>query len=196
MGEGGRREHETSRWVRAGAVPVSAPTRGGYAAWVSWLEAFRRGEDPPTDGLGPVRGDFGSYVEARLLDRLSAAFAERVRQWQAALGDRIVAQPPSGPVAASAMLHEAVARLEPLTRLADSPLIPRPLAISMHEMLRTVREGARSALDEAWQRGLEDDHAPFPAQRRVGAARPPAPPAPRGVRPGRPAAPRAELRHH
>lgn len=147
---------------------MSAPARGGYAAWVSWLEAFRRGENPPTEGLGPVRGGFGSYVEARLLDRLSAAFAERVRQWQTALGDRIVAQPPDGPVAASALFADAVARLEPLTRLADSPLLPRGLAVSMHDMLRTVREGARSALDEAWRRGLEDVHAPgMPAQRGV-----------------------------
>ena len=175
---------------------MSAPPRGGYAAWVSWLEAFRHGEDPPTDGLGPVRGGFGSYVEARLLERLSAAFAERVRQWQTALGDRIVAQPPSGPVAAAAMLHEAVTRLAPLMRLADSPLLPRPLATSMHEMLRDVRDGARTALDEAWHRGLEDEHAPgLPAQRRVDPAR-----RPLGgtVRPGRTVAPppRVELRRH
>jgi hypothetical protein len=151
-----------------GTAAVSAPPRGGYAAWVSWLEAFRRGEDPPTEGLGPVRGGFGSYVEARLLERLSTAFAERVRQWQTALGDRIVAQPPDGPVAATALFHDAVARLEPLVRLADSPLVPRPLAVSMHEMLATVRDGARTALEEAWRRGLEDEHAPgMPAQRGV-----------------------------
>jgi hypothetical protein len=174
---------------------VSAPPRGGYAAWVSWLEAFRRGEDPPTDGLGPVRGGFGSYVEARLLERLSAAFAERVRQWQTALGDRIVAQPPSGPVAAAAMLHEATTRLAPLIRLADSPLVPRPLALSMHERLRTVRDGARTALEESWQRGLEDDHAPgMPAQRGPDPTRDPLRSG--GVRPGRPLTPsRAEVRH-
>ncbi|GAA4863793.1 hypothetical protein [Actinomycetospora straminea] len=151
---------------------MSAPPRGGYAAWVSWLEAFRRGEDPSTAGLGPVRGGFGSYVEARLLERLSAAFAERVRQWQTALGDRIVAQPPDGPVAAAAILQDAVVRLEPLVRLADSPLVPRTLGVSMHDMLHTVRDGARAALDEAWRRGLEDQHAPgMPAQRRVDPAR-------------------------
>lgn len=174
---------------------MSAPPRGGYAAWVSWLEAFRRGEDPPTDGLGPVRGGFGSYVEARLLERLSAAFAERVRQWQTALGDRIVAQPPSGPVGAAAMLHEATARLAPLIRLADSPLVPRPLALSMHEMLRAVRDGARTALEESWQRGLDDDHAPgMPAQRGPHPTRDPLRSA--GLRPGRPLTPsRAEVRH-
>lgn len=147
---------------------MSAPVRSGYGAWVSWLEAFRRGEDPPTTGLGPVRGGFGSYLEARLLERLSTAFAERVRQWQTALGDRIVARPPEGPVAATAMLQDAVARLEPLMRLADSPLVPRPLAGSMHAMLDAVRDGARTALDEAWRRGLEDEHAPgMPSQRRA-----------------------------
>lgn len=147
---------------------MSAPARGGYAAWVSWIEAFRRGEDPPTEALGPVRGGFGSYVEARLLEKLSAAFAERVRQWQAALGGRIVAHPPDGPVSAAALLQDAIARLAPLVRLADSPLVPRPLALSMHEMLGTVREGARTALEDAWRRGLEDEHAPgMPSQRRV-----------------------------
>jgi hypothetical protein len=190
--EASRREHDRPPvpwWVER----VSAPPRGGYAAWVSWLEAFRRGEDPSTDGLGPVRGGFGSYVEARLLERLSAAFAERVRQWQTALGDRIVAQPPSGPVAAAAMLHDATTRLAPLVRLADSPLVPRPLAHSMHEMLRAVRDGARTALEESWQRGLEDDHAPgMPAQRGVDPLRSPA----GAGRPGRPLTPsRAEVPH-
>jgi hypothetical protein len=163
---------------------MSAPARGGYAAWVSWLEAFRRGEDPSTEGLGPVRGGFGSYVEARLLERLSTAFAERVRQWQASLGDRIVAQPPDGPVAASSMLRDAVARLEPLAKLAGSPLVPPALGASMRDMLDVVREGARTALDEAWRRGLEDEHvAGMPAQRRVDPSvrRPLA----GGVRPGR-----------
>ena len=163
---------------------MSAPVRGGYAAWVSWLEAFRRGEDPSTEGLGPVRGGLGSYVEARLLEKLSTAFAERVRQWQAALGDRIVAQPPDGPVAASAILRDAIARLEPLTKLADSPLVPPALGASMRDMLAVVREGARAALEEAWRRGLEDEHAPgMPAQRRVDpSARTPLA---GGVRPGR-----------
>lgn len=94
--EAGRREHDTfpTRWV----VRTSAPARGGYAASVSCVEAFRRGEDPSTEGLRPVRGDFGSYVEARLLERLSTAFAERVRQWQACrrgLEDEHIAGMPS-----------------------------------------------------------------------------------------------------
>jgi hypothetical protein len=177
-----RREHDTCAALRA--ATMSAPVRGGYAAWVSWLEAFRRGEDPSTEGLGPVRGGFGSYVEARLLERLSTAFAERVRQWQASLGDRIVAQPPDGPVAASAILRDAVTRLEPLMKLAESPLVPPGLGASMRDMLVVVREGARTALEEAWRRGLEDDHAPgMPAQRRVDPME--RRPLRQGVRPGR-----------
>ncbi len=146
-------------------MSAQGPTRGGYADWVSWVEAFRRGENPPTDGLAPISGGLGSYVEARLLDRMSAAFTDRVRQWQTALGDAIVARPPEGPVAASAMLRDAVARLDPLTRLATSPLLPRSLGASMHEMLGQVRDGARTALDEVWRRRVEEGVGELPVQR-------------------------------
>ena len=148
---------------------VSVPTTGAYAAWVSWLEAFRRGENPPTDRLGPISGHLGSYVEARLLDRLSMAFAERVRQWQGALADRIVAHPPTGPAEASAFMREAMVRLDPLSRLAGSPLLPRSLGASMHTVLADVREGARAALDEAWRRQAEATASS--ADGRLGGAR-------------------------
>lgn len=138
---------------------MSAPTSGTYAAWVSWLEAFRHGENPPTDRLGPIEGALGSYLEARLLEKLSVAFAERVRQWQTALGDRIVAAPPTGSADAAVLLREAVTRLDPLARLAGSPLLPRALGASMHAVLGEVRDGARAALDEAWRRH-RDEEAP------------------------------------
>lgn len=157
-------------------------TRGGYAAWVSWIEAFRRGENPPTDGLGPITNALGSYVEARLLDRISVAFAERIRQWQTSLGDAIVARPPDGPVAASAMLRDATARLDPLMRLATSPLLPRSLGASMHEMLGQVRDGARTALDESWRRRVADGLGEVPSQRGPDALR-------RSARSGMPGAP-------
>lgn len=126
-----------------------------YAAWVSWLESFRRGEDPPTDRLPRVGPGLGSYVEARLVDRVAAAYAERVRQWQTTLGERIVAAPPADAAEAQAILREATVRLEPLARLAASPLLPRALGASLHAALVDVREGARTALDEAWRRRLE-----------------------------------------
>ena len=87
-------------------------------------------------------------------------------------------------MAASAVLRDAVARLEPLAKLAGSPLVPPALGSSMRDMLADVREGARTALEEAWRRGLEDEHvAGMPAQRRVDpAARRPLV---GGVRPGR-----------
>lgn len=153
---------------------MSRPTPGGYAAWVSWLGAFRRGDDPSTEGLGPIDGRLGTYVEARLLDRLAVAFADRMRQWQGALGDRIVAHPPEDADQAAAMLREAADRLGPMVRLAASPLLPRSIATSMHEVLDQVREGARTALDEAWQRQLADEvvdtpGAPWaPGQRAAG----------------------------
>jgi hypothetical protein len=134
-------------------------TTSTYAAWVSWLEAFRRGEDPSVDRLPRVGAGLGSYVEARLLDRIAAAFAERVRQWQTTLGRRIVAAPPADAAEAQAILRDAVQRLEPLARLAASPLLPRSLGASLHAALVEVRDGARSALDDAWRRRAEADAA-------------------------------------
>lgn len=131
---------------------VSGPVSGTYAAWVTWLEAFRRGEDPGYDRLEPIDGRLGSYMEARLLDKLSSAFTERVRQWQADLADAVVRRPPPDAPTAAAMLREASARLDPLARLAGSALLPPPLATAMHSSLRGVRDGAREALDDAWRR--------------------------------------------
>lgn len=135
-------------------------TASTYAAWVSWLEAFRRGENPPTDGLRPISSDLGSYVEARLLDRVAAAFAERVRHWQTGLGAQVVARPPSGPAEAAEMLREAVTGLDPLVRLAASPLVPSSLGASMHTVLAGLRDGARSAVDDAWRRQAENTENP------------------------------------
>lgn len=131
-------------------------TTSTYAVWVSWLEAFRRGENPPADRLRPISADLGSYVEARLLDRVAAAFAERVRHWQTSLGAQVVARPPAAPSEAADMLDRAVAGLDPLDRLAASPLVPASLGASMHTVLAEVRDGARSALDDAWRRQAEE----------------------------------------
>jgi hypothetical protein len=144
-------------------MSTPGPARGGYAAWVQWIEAFRRGEDPSTDGLGAIGAGLGSYVEARLLDRLSAAFTERVRQWQKALGDAIVVRPPESPAAAAAMLRDALVRLDPLATLAASPLLPPSLGASMQAMLDQVRDGARAALDDVWRRRTEEGAGEVPA---------------------------------
>ena len=68
----------------AGRREAATGGQGGYAMWVAWIEALRRGENRDTSGLSPIDGRMGSYVEARLLERLSTAFSERVRQWQTA----------------------------------------------------------------------------------------------------------------
>jgi hypothetical protein len=144
-------------------MSTPGPARGGYAAWVRWIEAFRRGEDPSTDGLEAIGAGLGSYVEARLLDRMSAAFTERVRQWQKAVGDAIVARPQESPAAAAAMLRDAVAQLGPLAVLAASPLLPPSLGASMEAMLDQVRDGARAALEDVWRRRIEDGAGEVPA---------------------------------
>ncbi len=134
--------------------------QGGYAMWVAWIEAFRRGENRDIGGLPPIDGGMGSYVEARLLERLSAAFSERVRQWQSVVGERIVAAPPVDETAVTAMLRDASPGLEPLARLAGSPLLPRSMSLAMHDLLGQVRAGARDALEESSRRVREPEVEP------------------------------------
>jgi hypothetical protein len=123
----------------------------------------------------------GSYVEARLLERLSAAFSERIRQWQTVLGSQIVAAPPADEAAVTALLREAAAGLEPLVRVAGSPLLPRPMSLAMHDLLGQVRAGARDAVEESARRVREPEleprlqrvarrpaNSPVPAQRGAG----------------------------
>jgi hypothetical protein len=148
--------------------------------WVAWIEAFRRGENRDTTGLPPIDGGMGSYVEARLLERLSAAFSERVRQWQTVLGARIVAAPPPDEGGVTALLREAAAGLEPLAAVAGSPLLPRSMSLAMHDLLGQVRAGARDAVEESARRVREPAfeprvprvarrpaNSPVPAQRSV-----------------------------
>jgi hypothetical protein len=164
----------------------AAAGQGGYAMWVAWIEAFRRGENRDTAGLPPIDGHMGSYVEARLLERLSAAFSERVRQWQTVLGARIVATRPGDEAAVTALLREAASGLEPLARTAGSPLLPRSMSLAMHDLLGQVRAGARDAVEESARRMREPvqeprvarvarrpANTPVPAQRTTGGVRAP-----------------------
>ena len=179
--------------------------QGGYARWVAWIEAFRRGENRDSAGLAPIDGRMGSYVEARLLERLSAAFSERVRQWQTVLGAHIVAAPPGDETAVSALLRDAASGLEPLARIAGSPLLPRSMSLAMHDLLGQVRAGARDAVEGSARRVREPVHeprvarvarrpanSPVPTQRTAGGVRvgrvpapasPPATPRPAGATP-------------
>ena len=177
--------------------------QGGYAAWVAWIEAFRRGENRDTTGLPAIDGRMGSYVEARLLERLSTAFSERVRQWQTVLGDRIVAAPPADEAGVTALLRDAASGLEPLARIAGSPLLPRSMSLAMHDLLGQVRVGARDAVEESARRVREPVHeprvarvarrpanSPVPAQRTAGGMRVGRVPGPESTAPTpRPAAP-------
>jgi hypothetical protein len=155
--------------------------------WVAWIEAFRRGEDRDTAGLPSIDGGMGSYVEARLLERLSASFSERVRQWQSVLGERIVAAPPVDEVAVTALLRDAAPGLERLARVAGSPLLPRTMSLAMHDLLGQVRAGARDAVEESSRRVREPAGEPRVPRvsRRPGSGPVPAPRTPGGVRPSR-----------
>ncbi|GLZ50515.1 hypothetical protein [Actinomycetospora sp. NBRC 106378] len=140
---------------------TAGPDRpGGYASWVAWIDDFRRGDDRGLETLPPIDGRMGTYVEARLLDRLSTAFSERVRSWQSALGRRIVAAPPSDEAQVAALLRDALPALEPLARVAASSRLPRPLAAAMHELLAGTRAGARDAVRESARRLREPELQP------------------------------------
>ncbi|WP_018334194.1 hypothetical protein [Actinomycetospora chiangmaiensis] len=163
---------------------AGADPRGGYASWVGWIDDFRRGDDRGLEALPPIDGRMGTYVEARLLERLSAAFSERVRTWQTALGRRIVATPPRDEAQVAALLRDAGPGLEPLARVAASSRLPRPMAAAMHDLLAHTRAGARDAVRESARRVQEPELPPrLPRQPRAGAGAPaastPVVPAPR-----------------
>ncbi|WP_433800164.1 hypothetical protein [Actinomycetospora sp. CA-084318] len=162
---------------------TDADHRGGYARWVTWIDGFRHGDDRGLGSLPPIDGRMGTYVEARLVERLSVAFSERVRAWQTALGARIVAAPPVDEAEVAAVLRDAAPGLEPLARVAASDRVPRPMAAAMHELLAHTRAGARDAVRESARRLREPELQPRlqRAARRAPAAEAPAPvvPAPR-----------------
>lgn len=161
---------DAGRDGRTGADP-----RGGYASWVAWIDDFRRGDDRGLESLPAIDGRMGTYVEARLLERLSAAFSERVRTWQTALGRRIVATPPRDEAQVAALLRDAAPGLEPLARVAASSRLPRPMAAAMHDLLAHTRAGARDAVRESARRLREPELPPrLPRQRRTAVTAPPA----------------------
>jgi hypothetical protein len=139
---------------------ASTDPRNGYANWVAWIDGFRRGDDAGLESLPPIDGRMGTYVEARLLERLSAAFSERVRAWQTSLGHRIVATPPTDEAQVAILLRDAAPGLEPLARVAASPRLPRPMAAAMHELLAHTRAGARDAVRESARRLREPELQP------------------------------------
>lgn len=163
------------------APPTTSPGAGTYANWVGWLEAFRRGDDVPVDDLDPVDGRLGPYVEARLLDRLSAAVTERIRRWRSDLADDVIAAPPADEPAVTALLAEASRRLGPLERLASSPLLPAEVTTAIGAALAELRAGARDALEDARRRMVEETVELPVVDRPVGTVH--------GLRPGIPSRP-------
>ncbi|MCD2190152.1 hypothetical protein [Actinomycetospora soli] len=169
----------------AGRTADAPDHRGGYARWVAWIDGFRHGDDHGLESLPPIDGRMGTYVEARLVERLSTAFSERVRAWQTALGERIVTTPPVDEAEVAALLRDAAPGLEPLARVAASSRLPRPMAAAMHELLAHTRAGARDAVRESARRLREPElqprlrraprRAPAPQSPEVPAAVVPAP---------------------
>lgn len=120
---------------------------GPYAAWASWLTAFGRGTDLPTDHLSPVDADMGPHMQARLLHRVNEAFVARQRLWARALQrDLDVA----GLTALS--LVEIRVRLRPLVGLTRNALLPEAVRVALSDALAETVTSAQRNLEDAVRR--------------------------------------------
>ncbi|MEU5692280.1 hypothetical protein [Actinosynnema sp. NPDC020468] len=154
---------------------------------MSWLDAYSRGEDPPSAHLRPVDPRVSPQAFERWAEHLNRAFTLRQRRWADTLNRDVRAV--SDVASVAAVLHNAKARLAPLRALLAHPALPE-----------AAREGLAQALADtvrSAQRTLEDSarDAPFALQAAVrensmptaltAPPAPPPPPARSGPPPGR-----------
>lgn len=125
---------------------------GPYAEWVSWLDAFGRGEDLPSGHLIAVDEHLGPQMLGRLLNRLEAAFRVRAERWGDALRRHLDAGPLSSPTELAAILVAARGRLRPLTALAADPRLPGQVRTSLSTALRDMTEQAQDSLEQSVRR--------------------------------------------
>ncbi len=137
-------------------------TPGPYAAWVSWLEAFGRGEDLPGTHLPPISEDMGPHMQERLLRHVSEAFHSRQRRWSAAVQrDRqlLLVDPARAATALAVLMHNAKNVLGPLREFTEHPRFPP-------ELRKSLRVALRDSVTSA-QRSLEDSTREAPAELRA-----------------------------
>jgi hypothetical protein len=124
---------------------------GSYAAWVSWLEAYGRGDDLPSGHLRPVDARMGPQMLERLLSHVHKAFYQRQQRWNDALLRDLRALSPTAadPVTNIAlMMTNARTRLTPLRAFAEHP--------AFTEELRELLRGALAETVRSSQHSLED----------------------------------------
>lgn len=125
---------------------------GPYAAWVSWLDAFGRGEDLPSGHLTVVDEQLGPQMVGRFLERLETAFRARAERWGDTLRRHLDVGPLGSPTELAAILVAARRRLRPLTALANDRRLPEQVRTSLSTALREMTEQAQDSLEQAVRR--------------------------------------------
>ncbi|HEX4722841.1 MAG TPA: hypothetical protein VH333_10030 [Pseudonocardiaceae bacterium] len=157
-------------------------TEGPYAAWVSWLAAFGRGEDPPSGHLTRVDQSLGPEMLARLTSHVATAFHDRQRRWSDALvrdQQLLRIDPANAGTAIAVVLHNARALLAPLVAFTAMPLFPTELRENLRTALaQTVRSAQQTLVDSAREapeelRNAIAANSLLPALTRPPTARPP-----------------------
>lgn len=129
---------------------------GNYAAWVSWLDAFARGEDLPSEHLQPVDASMGPQMHARLVERIAAAFEARCAAWGAVLQrDLDAAARRIGSHAA--VLVDARVRLGAVARFVASPLLPEALQSALRTSLESMVRSSQESLEDSARRGADPE---------------------------------------
>lgn len=135
------------------ARSVSVP--GNYEAWVSWLDAYARGEDLPNTHLLPLDDEMGPHMLSRLIDRVARAFEARTARWNATLQRDVTAGATGGHTALAAALVAARGRLAPLVALSRSPLLPSDLRANMASSLESALRSVQESLEDSAHRGRD-----------------------------------------
>ncbi|MEV6829493.1 hypothetical protein [Amycolatopsis sp. NPDC051102] len=127
-------------------------TPGPYAAWVSWLAAFGRGEDLPAGHLTPIDADLGPQMAERLARHVAEAFHDRLRRWQTAFSrdqQLLTARPEQAVTVLAVVLADARKRLGPLVAFTVHPGLPAELRTSLADSLRDSISSAQQSLEDA-----------------------------------------------
>ncbi|MFD9736270.1 hypothetical protein [Umezawaea sp. NPDC059074] len=122
---------------------------GPYAAWVSWLEAYGRGEDLPIGHLAPIDPRMGPEMFERLMAQVDKAFTARQRRWTEALGKDLrglSGDPVNGVSAVAVVLNNARRRLGPLRAFTEHPAFTSEMQESLRDSLKKTVKSAQESL--------------------------------------------------
>jgi hypothetical protein len=118
-----------------------------YATWASWLDRFARGDDADADGLPGMRGEeLGGDAAQRFAVRCAEALDARLRLWLDAL-NRDVARA-SDPAQLRLALVHARARLVPIRRFAESPLLFPELRLTLIDSVASAVRQLQADLEQ------------------------------------------------